>query len=204
MKPLPLSLDQRYKLHVSEWKDCNRCELALTRGRVVIGRGALPADIVFIGEAPGASENVVGIPFVGPAGKLFDQIITRAIPDGAFTYAITNLVGCIPRNDEGNKIGQPDADHIEACSSRLKEFVEMANPKLIVRVGKLATDFTQPMYKHTVKFKSGIRMASIDHPAHILRMTIAQQGMATQRAVVVIKNALEELGEGVTDSDIPF
>jgi uracil-DNA glycosylase len=63
---------------------------------VVLCRGRLPCDVLFVGEAPGVSEDVLGRPFVGPAGKLLDTIVERAL-DGQYDCAMTNLVACIPK-----------------------------------------------------------------------------------------------------------
>ncbi len=61
--------------HVERWKDCTKCPLHTQRSNIVIARGQLPADVVFIGEAPGAIEDGTGLPFKDPAGALLDQII---------------------------------------------------------------------------------------------------------------------------------
>lgn len=69
--------------HVARWKDCTDCPLCQQRDQIVLARGQVPADVVFIGEAPGASEDALGMPFVGPAGHLLDGIISNAIPQPA-------------------------------------------------------------------------------------------------------------------------
>lgn len=66
--------------HVEKWKDCQRCPLAQQRSNIVLARGTVPCDVLFIGEAPGASEDALGLPFVGPAGHLLNQIIERVLP----------------------------------------------------------------------------------------------------------------------------
>ena len=70
----------RYSLFVEKWKDCRDCYLCETRNRIVFARGTIPADVLFLGEAPGESENVTGVPFDGPAGNLLDAIIGRSVP----------------------------------------------------------------------------------------------------------------------------
>src|SRR4051812_28157858 len=94
--------------HVQRWKDCQRCPLGQQRGRICLTRackagdqpgaygGRLPCDVLFIGEAPGSSEDALGLPFVGPAGDLLDQIKQRALPPET-SCAFTNLVACYPR-----------------------------------------------------------------------------------------------------------
>lgn len=74
-----MTLTQRWELHVKDWKHCERCELAADRKHVCLGRGDIPADVLFCGEAAGQSENVLGRPFVGPAGQLLDLVIQRTL-----------------------------------------------------------------------------------------------------------------------------
>ena len=172
--------------------------------KVVLGRGSIPCDILFVGEGPGEGENATGVPFIGPAGKLLDQIIIRSIgaenrsrvAEGKqpLTWGLTNLVCCIPRDEEdGGKANEPDDDQIGACKPRLQEFVGLCQPKLIVCVGRLAEDWLKPGYKWSIKFDRVIPLVRIDHPAYILRQNIAQQGYMAQRAAVTVANAVEDL-----------
>lgn len=213
-----------FKSHCERWRSgcgSDQCDRAK---RIVLARGTIPCDVLFVGEAPGESEDVLGAPFVGPAGKLLDQIVRRGVrypnrrlccvcrsfqwdtPNGSTCHnghagegwdevrvAFTNLVGCIPREEDGGKATEPDDAQVKSCSARLVEFVEIANPRLIVRVGKNADDWLTPGYKHSVKFHREIRQVSIVHPAAILRSTVASQGLAIQRCVVTLSNAVEEL-----------
>jgi uracil-DNA glycosylase family 4 len=185
----------RFALHVEQWKDCQRCKLAETRNKVVISRGKVPCDILLLGEGPGASEDVLGKPFVGPAGQLLDEVIRRACRGLNWEprFAFTNLVCCIPLDDEGDKTAEPEDECVLACQPRLKEFIEIANPRLIVCVGKLAEDWTSPGYKYAVKFASHIHRIRIDHPAYLLRLNVAQKGLKIQTNIVDLRNALEDL-----------
>lgn len=139
--------------HVARWKDCTACGLCQQRDRICLARGVVPADIVFIGEAPGASEDALGQPFVGPAGQLLDNdsvqrpgIIQYSIPAHIendkwvldVRCAFTNLVCCFPREAKERGDNEPEQDEIRACRPRLVEFVRLCRPKLIVLVGKLA------------------------------------------------------------------
>jgi DNA polymerase len=183
----------KYALHVEKWENCTDCELYRDRRQVVFARGSIPCDVLFIGEGPGASEDVLGAPFVGPTGYLMDEIIARAIHKG-ISYALYNLVGCIPRDPEDDsKTKPPPQEAIEACSGRLQEFVEIANPKLIITVGATARDNLDTKYRGAITFHNDIPMEHIEHPAAILRMNIAQQGLAIQRAVVIVRNVVEDL-----------
>ncbi len=171
--------------HVEEWQDCQRCPLAQQRSRVCLARGTLPADVVFIGEAPGISEDTLGLPFVGPAGLLLDKIIERALLPG-MTHVMTNLVACFPREAKSRGDNEPERGEILECRPRLVEFVNIAQPRLIVFVGKLAKTYA----------RLSVTMPSVDiyHPSFILsKMPQAQQHMEVQKSIVIIRNALEDL-----------
>jgi uracil-DNA glycosylase len=190
-----MTLAKRFALHKADWNSCTRCELHEHRTKVCLVRGSLPADILFVAEAPGKSENGLGQPLVGPAGHLMDRIVEAALAPFSPTprVAFTNLVGCIPILDERGKEGQPEPEHIDACRPRLQELIDMANPRLIVRVGAMASGWVTPGFKGSVKVKDGVVIIDVEHPAHIARMPIAQAGLAESRAVVTIRNAVEDL-----------
>lgn len=205
MTPLTLS---PWKKHVLEWSDCMRCELCRTRQTVVLARGKVPCDVLFIGEAPGESENALGVPFVGPAGKLLDDVIERAFEgmtlDGPvhpeiavvgrqLRWAFTNVVCCIPRDDELGKLAEPPDEAVQACQPRLVEFVRLADPRLIVTLGKTAREALEPGLKRSPKFHKKILQAHVVHPAAVLRMPEAQRGVEVRRAVAVISSAVEKL-----------
>jgi uracil-DNA glycosylase family 4 len=175
--------------------------------RIVLGRGTVPCDVLFIGEAPGQSEDTLGRSFVGPAGKLLDNIIEcslgvensvrRSNGHPELTHALTNVVGCMPRGNAGNKAGEPDLDQIECCIPRLEAFVEVCRPRLVVCVGKISKEWLEPGIKGNVKYDAhdprNVRRVVIDHPAFILRSNVANQGLLRQRAIVTIGTAVEEL-----------
>lgn len=186
---------------VERWKDCTACPLHKGRERVVLARGDLPCDVLFIGEAPGESEDCLGAPFVGPAGQLLDRIVERSLAGGLgvgddyreLRLCFTNLVCCIPRDPDGGKATEPDDEAIEACSVRLSEFVKLANPKLVVCVGSLARDWLEPGYKRSIRLHQKIPLVDVVHPAAILRANVAQQGLMIQRSVVKLRNAVKEM-----------
>ena len=171
-----------------QWQDCCRCRYCATRKNIVLARGSVPCDVLFIGEAPGASEDAIGQPFIGPAGKLLDRLIEEALenaygdPELRPPIAFTNLVCCIPK--EGmQKIGEPEEASIEACEDRLNAFVELCQPKLIVHVGDLAEKFG-PEIENTVQ---------ITHPAAILRAELVRQDLMCTKVIVILENAFREL-----------
>lgn len=172
-----------YQQHVSQWKNCRQCLLCEHRNRVVIARGQVPSKILFIGEAPGDSEDIVGRPFVGPAGRLLDSIIKKSV--GEHSWAMTNLVCCIPK-DASNSKGEPPKEAILACRPRLVEFIQLCRPKLIVCVGTLSNRNVPP------DLCGSPRILPIIHPAAILRMDVSQQSLAIKRCTVLISDAVQD------------
>ena len=190
---------QQVQEWVKDWSGCTRCPLHKTRTNVVHGRGAIGkdgVDVLFIGEAPGDSEDICGEPFIGPAGQVLDQIIAQAVPEGV-KFAICNLVGCIPRTGESVKAGEPDYEDIAACRPRLERFVKIADPKLIVTVGKLAREHIEPGLSTSAKFHKDIPMVDIIHPAAILRLPWAARGLAVRKCIVTISKAVQTHVQGV-------
>lgn len=172
--------------HVSRWKDCTNCPLCCQRDRICLARGTVPCEVLFVGEAPGASEDAIGQPFVGPAGRLLDQIIERALPKSA-TYALTNLVCCFPREAKAAGDNEPAVTEIRACRPRLEEFVNISQPRLIVCVGALAAEY---VYRSRTLVN-----CDIVHPAAILRMPLAQKQMAVEKCIVQIRSAYGDVLE---------
>jgi DNA polymerase len=181
-----------FKTHVAKWQNCQECSLCESRNRIVLGKGKIPCDILFIGEAPGKAEDSLGFPFVGPAGQLLDHILERAgISDKRLYF--TNLISCIPLDESGQKTEEPDPADIEACRPRLEEIIAIANPKLIVCVGSVAGDYMDRKIRNPVKIPDGCEMERIVHPAFILRSNVATKGLQIQRTAVAIANAVEEM-----------
>jgi len=182
-----------FQQHVMRWKDCTKCLLHMCRQKVVLARGTIPCDLLFIGEAPGNSEDVVGRPFCGPAGKLLDTIIERGVA-GRCTVALTNLVCCIPLGEDGAKVTEPDAVDIHSCSTRLNEFVHICQPKGIVCVGALPkrhiigqAQFERDGQPITwIPDGKFMEFIEITHPAAILRNPVAQH-IAVQRCVARLR-----------------
>lgn len=178
-----------WQLFVNKWKDCKLCPLYEQRSNIVLARGVIPADIMMVGEAPGASEDALGIPFCGPAGHLLDQIVQRAVPPSV-TVVCCNLVCCYPAEAKAAGYNEPEYSEILACRPRLMEFIDIAQPKLIVCVGSLASDNINHDAYGKVR---GADVIAIIHPAAILRMPLAQKQMAAQRAIVTLRTAVEDM-----------
>jgi uracil-DNA glycosylase len=112
---------------------CTRCPLAATRTQVVFGVGSPGADLVFVGEGPGAEEDKQGIPFVGRAGRLLTRLIEGIGLTRDQVY-IANVVKCRP---PGNRDPQPD--EIEACRPYLEAQLDFLAPRVVVTLGNFAT-----------------------------------------------------------------
>jgi DNA polymerase len=115
--------------------DCQKCSLARGRKNAVPGEGNLETDLMFVGEAPGRDEDVQGRPFVGRAGQLLTKIINAMHFEREEVY-ITNVVKCRPPENR-----TPHVDEIEKCKGYLLDQIEMIRPRVIVTLGKVATDF---------------------------------------------------------------
>lgn len=187
-----------YRAHVEKWRNCERCKLCTQRSQVVFARGSIPADVLIVGEAPGQSEDVLGQPFVGPAGKLLDRIVADALADfqEAIRTCFYNLVGCFPREVKlsgGARSHEPPEEAVVACGKRLQEFIGVCKPRLLVAVGKLSETWLEQGYKHSIPLPPDLKQTTIVHPAAILRTPTAQQGLAIQKAVVILSQAIEEV-----------
>lgn len=196
--------------HKAKWTGCTRCKLCEKRNKVVLYRGSVPCDILFVGESPGPSENTIGIPFVGPAGKLLDEIIERGLKTITWSPTLspsprlgfTNIVACMPVTETGGKkFGEPPKEAVEACSGRLKEMIDLADPKVLVLVGnhaKAAVKWWE--YK---KSDRSMKIIEMLHPAALLRADTSQYGLMYQRTLVAVCDALYEYC-GRPDDEVPF
>lgn len=120
------------RLHES-LRQCTRCDLAEGRLNVVVGAGDPDADLMFVGEAPGATEDETGVPFVGRAGQLLDSLL-EGIGLSRDRVFIANVLKCRP---PGNRDPQPG--EIEACQGYLAEQVSLVRPRLVCSLGNFAT-----------------------------------------------------------------
>lgn len=187
-------------IHIQQWANCTLCPYHQVRRNIVLGKGDIPCDVLFIGEAPGDSEDVTGKPFVGKAGKLLDRIINRAFgpPDKRkYRLAFNNVVACIPK--VGDEKEEPDSECVELCKPRISEFIEIANPRMIIAVGKVAANWLEPQWKDRIEYNLSIKVVKIQHPASITRMPEAQQPLAVQQCVVILSTAIHEILEGGDD-----
>ncbi|MBQ3146349.1 MAG: uracil-DNA glycosylase [Oscillospiraceae bacterium] len=150
-------------------QSCSRCELCKTRTNVVFGVGNRTADILFVGEGPGEQEDLKGEPFVGPAGKLLDDMLSIIDLDRSICY-IGNIVKCRPPRNR-----DPQEEEQEACIGYLQKQIQLIQPKIIVCLGRIAAlKLIRPDYRITREHgqwmeKDGIWMTATYHPSALLR-----------------------------------
>ena len=150
--------------------DCTRCKLhTLGRRQVVFGVGNPEADLMFVGEAPGADEDIQGIPFVGRAGQLLTKII-EAIGLSRDDVYIANVIKCRP---PGNR--NPEPDEVETCEPFLFQQIDVIKPKVIVALGKFGAqtllrtlDPISRLRGRVYDFR-GAKLIPTFHPAYLLR-----------------------------------
>lgn len=180
-----------FQRHKEEWCDCQLCPLHRSRHTVVLCRGVLPAEVLFIGEAPGDSEDLLGVPFIGPAGKLLDKFIAMAKEASGVTPTLcwTNLVACAPpKDDERRKNREPLAGEIASCWPRLDEFIDICKPKLIIATGGVSEKQAKKQL-----WSRRAKVIGIKHPSAILQAKIEQKGLDAQRVVIQLTDAFREL-----------
>ena len=116
---------ERLKEFYLKIKDCSRCELSKSRTKFVFGSGSAYASVMFVGEAPGRNEDLQGLPFVGQAGKLLDELLGMIGFDRSEVF-IANILKCRP---PGNR--DPKIDEINTCKDYLLEQIKIIDPKVI-------------------------------------------------------------------------
>jgi len=130
-----MSKQEEIKKITKEILNCKKCDLYKTRTNPVIGEGSSEADIMFIGEAPGFNEDKQGKPFVGQAGKIFDELLNSINLKREKIY-ITNILKCKPPQNRN-----PAPEEIIACSNYLNKQIDIIKPKVICCLGNFATDY---------------------------------------------------------------
>lgn len=132
--PLINRLAELEKLNTSV-EGCQRCELSKNRINAVPGHGIYDASVMFVGEAPGKNEDGQGLPFVGRAGKLLDQLLLM-VPLLREDIFITNLVKCRPPSNR-----DPEPIELKTCSSFLNKQIGIIDPKVIVTLGRFSMNY---------------------------------------------------------------
>ena len=164
------------KTQEKEWQklseacaNCEKCGLYKTRSKIVFGKGSQNAKIMFVGEAPGESEDREGLPFVGRAGKLLDKYMAvyDLTPENVY---IANILKCRPPKNR-----DPDESEQDCCIDYLREQTKLIDPNIIVCLGRIAAmRIIKPEFRITSEHgqwikKGGIFMTAIYHPSALLR-----------------------------------
>ena len=150
-------------------RQCQNCPLSETRTNVVFGVGNRQADILFIGEGPGEQEALPGEPFVGPAGKLLDLMLSLIDLDRSKVY-IANIVKCRPPRNR-----DPLNTEQDACIGYLRAQTALIRPKIIVCLGRIAAmRIIDKGFRITKQHgqwfdRAGVHMTAIYHPSAVLR-----------------------------------
>src|SRR5205807_3351807 len=160
--------DSLERIH-GELDGCTRCKLHRRRTNIVFGVGNPRAELVFVGEGPGHDEDVQGIPFVGRAGRLLNQMITAMGLSRDHVY-IANVVKCRPPENR-----TPEKDEISTCLPFLWRQLSNINPKVIVCLGSVAAQALLNTNKSISHFRGqwldfrGTKLMATYHPAYLLR-----------------------------------
>ena len=150
--------------------DCHRCKLWSGRTHLVFGVGNPKAQVMFVGEGPGRDEDIQGEPFVGRAGRLLTDIITKGMGLRREDVYIANVIKCRPPDNRN-----PESDEIESCEPFLVKQIELIRPRVIVALGKFAV---QTLLKSKVPIMRlrgswhvyrGTKLMPTLHPAYLLR-----------------------------------
>jgi uracil-DNA glycosylase len=170
--------DRRFQILHSDWAQlkanvtsCTSCSLCQDRTKTVFGIGDKNANWLCVGEAPGVEEDAQGEPFIGPAGKLLDNMLEAISLKRGKNIYIANIVKCRP---PGNR--NPDHSEVQQCEPFLKRQIELIGPKLIIALGRVAaqnllgTSATIASLRGKLHEYSGIPLIVTYHPAYLLRI----------------------------------
>ena len=150
--------------------DCRRCKLWSGRTHLVFGVGNPKAKLMFIGEGPGRDEDLQGQPFVGRAGQLLTDIITKGIGLKREDVYIANVVKCRPPENRN-----PEPDEVTSCEPFLKKQIDLVRPEIIVALGKFAVQTLLQSKIPITRLRGnwhtyhGIKLMPTFHPAYLLR-----------------------------------
>ena len=156
--------------------ECHLCELSKNRSHVVFGEGNVDADIMFIGEAPGASEDSSGKPFVGRSGELLTKMIENVLKVSRSDVYISNIVKCRPRDN-----AEPSPTEAHTCQPYLLKQIELIKPKIIVALGATAyhylsgDDTAIAKVRGSIHKQEGYTLVPTYHPSYLLRNPSAKK-----------------------------
>ena len=155
---------------------CHLCELSKSRTNVVFGEGNKNAEIMFVGEGPGATEDATGRPFIGRAGELLTKMIENVLHIPRSSVYIANIVKCRPPN---NRV--PTPKEALSCKPYLQKQIEIVKPKIIIALGSTAysylTNSNQPISKArgNIIDMQDFKLIATYHPSYLLRNPSAKK-----------------------------
>ena len=178
VEPTKLTMTITLPLLVKKAKACDLCEIGTRSKRRIIFRGDYPCDVLFVGEAAGDTEKVLGEPFVGPAGRLLDAMIEEALPKAKCFF--TNSIYCVPTDPNTRRLRAPLKSEVTSCNTHLRDIITITKPKAIVAVGNVGDGACKKAKCH-----DQFHYLKIMHPASILRQEDSELDYA--RTVHVLK-----------------
>lgn len=169
-----------------EWiGDCRRCKLAGGRKTIVFGQGHPQAQLMFVGEAPGADEDEQGLAFVGRAGQLLTDIIEKGLKIPRRDVFIANVLKCRPPQNRN-----PEPDEILSCQPFLEKQIALIQPKVLVALGKFSAQWLLKSMEPISRLRgrigdyNGIKVVPTFHPAYLLRNPGAKKDVWEDMKVV--------------------
>lgn len=184
--------------------DCGACALSETRGRLVFGAGDPHADVMLVGEAPGRNEDETGVPFVGAAGKLLDELLEHAGLERSEIY-IANVLKCRPPSNR-----DPKPAEVATCAPFLREQIRLVAPRVIVTLGNFATRFVLGTRSGITELHGkardvdGTKVLPVYHPAAVIydrtkRDALFEDFAYLRRLLVEISEAESDVRDGGGD-----
>ena len=190
---------------------CTRCRLAESRTQVVFGTGDPSADLMFVGEAPGAQEDRDGVPFVGRSGQLLDRLVGEEMGLTRDSFYIANVVKCRPPDNR-----DPKPDEIEACRPWLEAQIDLIEPEVIVTLGNFSSKLLLDTKEGITKVRGSVydyrdrpdggtvRLVPTFHPAAVLRgggepMSHMRADLVRAKRVLADATSGGDAGAGPTD-----
>ncbi len=176
-----------------ELGDCRRCRLAAGRKTIVFGQGNPQAELMFVGEAPGADEDEQGLAFVGRAGQLLTDIIEKGLRLKRRDVFIANVIKCRPPQNRN-----PEPDEILACQPFLEAQIRAIRPRVLVGLGKFGAQWLLKTAEPITRLRGrvgqyeGIAVMPTYHPAYLLRNPGAKKDLWED-----MKEVLRMLGRAV-------
>jgi uracil-DNA glycosylase family 4 len=182
---LESDLFQTPESHLDKWSGCTRCLIGEIAQNHISHRGDLPCKVLFVGEGPGPEEEKEGVPFVGKSGEFFNFLIKNSeLKDVSKCFA--NLIMCRPCEVRNAPNRLPSVEEIENCRTRLVELVQLAKPRVVVRVGNYSSMLFPMRYFQSLEYRS------VTHPLALWRR---QKTRLTDPSVIQVIETLNDVAQ---------